>query len=398
MSLGKVVIVGGGVDAWLTAAVLSRAARGLVSITVAETAAPAPGWLVALPALRGLHARFGLTDEAVGARPLLGLNHGQAVEPFGETGAMLEGLPFHHYWLRARQHGETAPLDAWSLAAQAAARGRFAPRAEDPRSPLSTLDHGLLLDAAIYAARLKSLATQAGVGATQGAIARIERAGPRLAAVVLDGDHRLEADLYIDATGAEARLAGEEPWIDWSAWLPKGARLIGAEGGVARFAHDAPLAAGRRARVAAPNLVAVGAAAGAIGAADGGDLHLLQTAVSRLVALYPNSPAAIAEFNRLTAAALERARDMAILRWGVLDAPPPELAWKIRQFESRGRVVSHDEETWPDGAWVHAMLARGVVPKRWDPLADRAPLGPMRDMLGRMKAVLEQTAEAMPRA
>jgi len=397
MSLGKVLIVGGGVDAWLTAAVLSRAARGLVSITVAETAEPVSGWLVALPALRGLHARFGLTDEAVGARPLLGLNHGQAVEPFGETGAMLEGLPFHHYWLRAREQGETAPLDAWSLAAQAAARGRFAPRAEDPRSPLSTLDHGLLLDAAAYAARLKSLAIQAGVGATQGAIAWIERAGPRLAAVVLDGDRRLEADLYIDATGPEARLAGEEPWIDWSAWLPKGARLVGAEDGVARFAHDAPLAAGRRARTVVENLVAVGAAAGAIGAADGGDLHLLQTAVSRLVTLYPNTPAAIAEFNRLTAAALERARDMAILRWGVLDAPPPELAWKVKQFESRGRVVSYDEETWPDGAWVHAMLARGITPKRWDPLADRAPLGPMRDMLGRMKAVLEQTAEAMPR-
>ena len=408
MSLGKVLIVGGGVDAWLTAAVLSRAARGLVSITVAETAAPASAsqgaeWLVALPALRGLHARFGLTDEAVGARPLLGLNHGKAVEPFGETGAVLDGVPFHHYWLRARAAsleggGETAPLDAWSLAAQAAARGRFARRAEDPRSPLSTLDHGLLLDAATYAARLKSLATQAGVGATQGVITGIERAGPRLAAVVLDGDRRLEADLHVDATGAQARLAGEEPWIDWSAWLPKGARLIGAEDGVARFAHDAPLAAGRRARVVFENLVAVGEAAGAIGAADGGDLHLVQTAVSRLVALYPNTPAAIAEFNRLTAAALERARDMAILRWGVLDAPPPELAWKLAQFESRGRVVSYDEETWPDGAWLHAMLARGVVPKRWDPLADRAPLESVREMMGRMKAVLEQTAEAMPRA
>ncbi|MGH1557688.1 hypothetical protein ACRAWD_07220 [Caulobacter segnis] len=39
---------------------------------------------------------------------------------------------------------------------------------------------------------------------------------------------------------------------------------------------------------------------------------------------------------------------MAILRWGVLAAPPPELAWKIGQFESRGRVVTHDEEAWPE--------------------------------------------------
>ena len=118
-----------------------------------------------------------------------------------------------------------------------------------------------------------------------------------------------------------------------------------------------------------------------------GDLHLLQTAVSRLVALYPSTPAAAAEFNRLTALAAERARDMAIVRWGALDAPPPELAWKLAQFESRGRIVTYDEETWPEQAWTHAMLARGIAPKRWDPLADRAPLESMREMLGRMKVV-----------
>ena len=403
MSLGKVLIVGGGVDAWLTAAVLSRAARGLASITVAETTAAAPGSLVALPALRGLHARFGLTDEAVGGKPLLGLSHGRAVEPFGQTGAMLEGVAFHHYWLRARaasldEGGETAPLEAWSLAAQAAARGRFAPRSDDPRSPLSTLDHGLLLDAAAYAARLKSLACQSGVSQADGGLVGVERSGARLAAVLLDEDRRLEADLFIDATGAEARLAGDTPWIDWSAWLPTGARLARADGLVATFVHDAPLRAGRRACAAVENLVAVGAAAGAIGAADGGDLHLLQTAVSRLVALYPSTPAAAAEFNRLTALAAERARDMAIVRWGALDAPPPELGWKLAQFESRGRIVTYDEETWSEQAWTHAMLARGIAPKRWDPLADRAPLESMREMLGRMKAVLERAAEGMPGA
>ena len=378
--IGSVLIVGSGVDAWMTAAALATATRG-VTIAVAETAPPKAGRIVALPSLRGLHARLGLSEETVAkacqARPTLGARYGEAVAPYGETGAMLEGVPFHHYWLRA---AEGAPLGAWSLAAQAAARGRFAPASRDPRSPLSTLDHGLTLDGAAYAGLLKATALRAGVA-------------------LLAAQARPEADLLVDATGTQARLIGDEPWIDWGAWLPTGLTLSDEENGLTPlFTPGAPLRAGRRARAMAGKVVAVGAAHGAIGAADGGDLHLLHGAISRLVALFPTGAAAVAEYNRLSEAALERARDMAILRWGALDAPPEPLAWKIAQFESRGRVVMYDEEIWTESAWIHAFLARGVVPRRWDPLAERMPLDRARAVLERMRAVIAQTAEAMPHA
>jgi tryptophan halogenase len=374
----RVVIVGCGIDAWMTAAALATAGKGVAEVAVAETAPSATGRIATLPSLRGLHARLGITEETLvrqaAATPRLGSRYGAAVEPFGETGATLDGLVFHHYWLAA---GDGAPLADWSLAAQAAQRGRFAPASPDPRSPLSTLDHGWLLDATGYAELLKDVALKAG-------------------ATLVDADHR-EADLLVDATGTEARLIGGEPWTDWSAWLPTGVAMTEA-GLISTFETGAPLTAGRRDRAMAGDVVAVGTAHGAIGAADGGDLQLLQNDVSRLVALFPTGPAAIAEYNRLSEAALERARDMAILRWGVLDAPPEPLARKLTQFESRGRVVMYDEEAWPESAWVHAMLARGITPKRWDPLVERMPLERMREMLGRMKAVIEQTAEAMPRA
>lgn len=377
----RVLIVGGGIDAWMTAAALATAGRGSLEVLVAETGPPTPGHIVALPTLRGLHTRLGISETAVAkaaaATPRLVARYGEAATPFGETGAVLEGLAFLHYWLAARAGGETAPLDAWSLAAQAAAKGRFAPPSLDPRSPLSTLDHGLLLDATGYAELLKDTALKAG-------------------ATVVDADRR-DADLLIDATGAEARLIGEEPWTDWSGWLPTGLTLTGTDGLSLNFAPGAPLKAGRRARAMAGNIVAVGTAYGVIGAADGGDLQLLQSAVSRLVALFPTGSAAAAEYNRLSQAALERARDMAILRWGELANPPEPLAWKIAQFESRGRVVMYDEETWPEAAWVHAFLARGIVPRRWDPLVERMPAERRREVLSRMRQVLEQTAEAMPR-
>ena len=367
----RVLIIGGGVDAWLAAAVLATAGRGVLEVRVRETTAPASGRIAALPALRGLHTRLGISEEtlarAAGARPRLAARYGQAVEPFGETGALFEGLAFHHYWLAT---GQDAPLSDWSLAAQAALRDRFVLPSPDPRSPLSTLDYGLTLDAAGYAAVLKDTALKAG-------------------ASLSDAE---DADLVVEASGGTASGAYD---IDWSAWLPTGVAL--ADDGLLSTFQSAPLKAGRREKAVEGNRVALGAAYAAIGAGDGGDLHLLQTAVSRLVALFPDTPAAVAEFNRLTALATERARDMAILRWGNLGAPPQELAWKIAQFESRGRLVSYDEEAWPEQSWIHALLARGIKPKRWDPLVERAPLARMSEMLGRMKTVMEQTAEAMPR-
>ncbi len=372
----RVLIVGAGIDAWMTAAALATATKGLAEVVVAETGPPPAGRIAALPSLSGLHARLGLSDEALTttarARPRLAARYGATIEPFGETGLAIDGVAFHHYWLAA---GRPGPLSDWSLAAQAAARGRFAPPSPDPRSPLSTLGYGLTLDAAGYAELLKRVALSAGAG-------------------VVDG--RPDADFKIDASGAEMLLVAHEPWTDWRAWLPNGVALSD-DGLISTFA-PAPAKTGRIVRAMTGDTVAVGAAYGAIGGGDGGDLHRLQGDVSRLIALFPTGPSAVAEYNRLAESALERARDMAILRWGDLANPPATLARKIEQFESRGRVVTYDDEAWPESAWIHAFLARGIIPRRWDPLADRVPPERIREMLSRMKAVLEQTAEGMPRA
>lgn len=372
----RVLIVGAGVEAWMSAAGLATATRGLAEVLVAELAPPPAGRIAALPSLQGLHARLGISDEvlakATKARPRLAARYGEDVEPFGETGLAIDGVAFHHFWLAG---GRPGPLSDWSLAAQAALRGRFAPASPDPRSPLSTLGHGLTLDAAGYAALLKQVALAAG------------------AKVVQD---RPDADLKVDASGEAMLLVAHEPWTDWSAWLPNGVGLV-EDGLVSTFAPT-PAKTGRIAQAMTGDTVAVGAAYGVIGAGDGSDLHRLQGDVSRLIALFPSGPAAVAEYNRLAESALERARDMAILRWGDLSAPPPLLARKIEQFESRGRVVTYDDEAWPESAWIYAFLARGIVPQRWDPLADRLGAERTQDMLKRMKAMLEQTAEAMPRA
>jgi tryptophan halogenase len=205
--LTSVAILGGGVAGWMTAGALSRALPADCAIRVVETAGSAPrGALSTLPALRAFHGLLGL-DEAALMRAARGTfklgarysgwtapdQDGDHVEGFSDAGANLDGVAFHHHWLRARERGEVGRYEDYSLAAVAGRLGRFAPPSENPRSVLSTLSYGLHLDAAGYVEVLRSTA-----GRVERRVAEIAEIalGPddRIAAVVLADGERIAAD------------------------------------------------------------------------------------------------------------------------------------------------------------------------------------------------------------
>ena len=65
--LGRVAIIGGGVEAWMTAAGLARATGGQAEIRVVETGPVVTGALSTLPSLRSFHTLLGLDEAAVQA-------------------------------------------------------------------------------------------------------------------------------------------------------------------------------------------------------------------------------------------------------------------------------------------------------------------------------------------
>ncbi|KQY91461.1 hypothetical protein ASD21_17375 [Caulobacter sp. Root1455] len=471
-ALNSVAILGGGVAGWMTAGALARALPADCTIQVVETADSAPrGALSTLPALRTFHGLLGL-DEAVLMRAARGTfklgarysgwtgsgQNGDHVEGFSDAGANLDGVAFHHHWLRARERGDVGRYEDYSLAAVAGRLGRFAPPSEDPRSVLSTLSYGLHLDAAGYVAALRSTAGRA--EARSGEIAEVALAPDgRIAAVTLADGERIVADLFIDAT-PDGRLIAAMPdgaWIDESAalacdrlalrevapranpppltefeavaegWL----RRVPLRGGDAvtlayasgQTSDDAArdilggeativsLRNGRRRRVWSGNCLAIGPAASQLEPLNGDDARAIQSGVGRLIALLPTaegSPLAAMEYNRLMAEEQERARDMAVFRYAAAArtdplwvqarrAPPSAaLAYKQAQFESRGRVVLYDEESFVEGAWVGAFLGHGITPRRHDRLADRLPADQADAALARLRGLIRQAAQAMP--
>lgn len=121
----------------------------------------------------------------------------------------MRGVGLHHFVTR---HGESE-LASYLINAQADKTGKFAHPPEDNRHPLSRAEYGYQFDAsalsALYASKLSSRVTVVNASIadvvteplTTNSTGNISITG-----LQLDNGQRLEADLYIDCTGPDARV------------------------------------------------------------------------------------------------------------------------------------------------------------------------------------------------
>ncbi|WP_294172931.1 tryptophan halogenase family protein [uncultured Sphingomonas sp.] len=170
--------------------------------------------------------------------------------------------------------------------------------------------------------------------------------------------------------------------------------------------------AGRRDRVWERNVVALGLASGFLEPLESTSIHFVQAGISKLLALFPDrrfDPVLADEYNRLTALQLEQVRDFIILHYKATErrdsefwraaanmAVPDSLARKIALFRENGRVFRHEDELFSEASWLAVLLGQGIVPRRWDPLADALPNEEVRATLGRMAPFIRRAAESMP--
>jgi len=335
---------------------------------------------------------------------------------------------------------------------------------------LSTLDYGLHLDMRPYVQRLSDHARRLGVRRSEGRVAeKVSADGGAIAAVRLEAGAELSADLFLDCSGSAAVLIGEAPgarWQDWSRHLPfdrmvdtvveepaapapfnetsadetgwlrrtptqgatglayvYGSRFLDdatADGRLRRLAGASPdaeprrsiLRSGRRASFWRANCIALGAAAASLGPLESANLRIVQSGLSRLIALFPHrtdNAAAAAEYDRLMASEIERVRDLVVLHallnrragealWDACRAAeaPDSLAYKLDLFESRARFAPIDEEPFPPSAWTSVLLGQGVRPRRYDRLADAIDKAGLETTLAQMGEAMAQAVRTMP--
>ena len=390
-AIRQVVIAGGGTAGWMTAAALSKfCQRAGIGVTLVESEAIGTVGVgeATIPPIGTFNQRLGIDEDefvrATQATYKLGIEFvdwGATGEryfhPFGTYGFDLEGIEFHHFWTRLKALGDKHGLDEYSLNALAAYGGKFI-RPEPHHGPvIGKLAYAFHFDAALYAAFLRKLAEGWGAQRVEGKIASIERDGESglVTALELDGERRLDGDLFIDCTGFRALIAEgvyEAGFEDWSHWLPANravaiacerdgppqpytrstARAAGwqwriplqhrtgnghvycdahmnadeaeaillenLEGAVLSSPNHLRFATGHRRSFWSGNCIAIGLSAGFLEPLESTSIHLIQSGIAKLVSLFPanrDAPVERDEYNRLMRDDFTHVRDFLILHY-----------------------------------------------------------------------------------
>ena len=326
-------------------------------------------------------------------------------------------------------------------------------------------------DASLYARYLRNFAERRGVRRLEGKISRVELQGEdgRIEALRLHDDRRLSGDLFIDCTGFRSLLLGESlktPFVDWREWLPcDRAVAVPSECGgaispftkstadVAGWRWRIPLQhrvgngyvycseflkdddattrlletlegaalgeprvigfrAGRREKFWVKNCVGLGLAAGFLEPLESTSIHLIQTGIQKLLALFPDSGLSDVErdeFNRLTIEEYEYTRDFIILHYALTEREdgalwrhcramrvPDAVRRKVELFRQKGRVFRWPADLFTEDSWIAVMLGQGVAPVGYDPLVDSITPDQLASYLRHVRENVVQNVYCMP--
>ena len=394
------------------------------------------------------------------------------IHGFGRVGQATAALPFHHFWLRMHQRGLASPLEAYSINTVAPLQHKFMRARLDMRgSPVADIAHAFHFDASLYARFLRRLAESQGVQRTEGRIARVTQREPDgfVDAVVMDSGERIEGDFFVDCSGMRGLLIEQtlkSGYEDWSHWLPCDRALAvpctsagpllpmtrstahsagwqwriplqhrtgnghvycsgimqqdEATDILLRHLDGEPTASprplsfltGKRRQFWNRNCVAVGLSSGFLEPLESTSIHLIHTAISRIINFFPHAgfdAADVAEYNALTAQEYERIRDFLILHYKVTERtdsefwnycrtmPIPEsLQRKIDLFSSNGRIYRDGEELFAEASWLQVMVGQRLIPRGYHPFADLQPEAEVLAYVRNVEQVIGKCVAVMP--
>jgi tryptophan halogenase len=394
------------------------------------------------------------------------------LHPFGGFGVDIEAVKFHQLWLKLRAAGRAGDIADYNLCAVAARHGRFVRPDGNPASVLSQLNYAYHFDAALYAAFLRDYAERRGVvrREAKGAGANLRGTDGFIESIALNDGATIAGDLFIDCSGfrglliEEALGTGYESWTDWlpcdravalptasagrdvlpytratareagwqwriplqhrvgNGYVYSSAHLSDDEAAATLLAHveGEPLGeprmlrftTGRRRKVWNRNCVALGLSSGFMEPLESTSIHLVQTGISKLFALFPDqrfSPVEADEYNRLSALQTEQIRDFLVLHYVATarrdtafwrhcaDMPIPDtLARKLALFRNKGRLFRYEDELFAEASWVAVMLGQGVMPEGWDPLAATLDVRAVEGTFRRIAQTFARAAAQMP--
>ena len=391
---------------------------------------------------------------------------------FGRIGQALGTVPFEHYWRKMNQAGKVGDLADYSITRRAAMAGKFMrPVTDAGNSPLAEIAYAFHFDASLYARYLRKYSEARGVTRIEGKIvdAKLGGLSGRVESLVLDGGRSVAGDLFIDCSGFRGLLTEQvlhTGYEDWSQWLPcdraiavpcesvgpltpftrstahtagwqwriplqhrvgnghvfsssfmqEGAAqdilLANLDGKPMTQPRTLKFTTGMRKKAWNRNVVAIGLAGGFMEPLESTSIHMVQTAISRLIDFFPHGgfdQADIDEYNRLSRWEYERIRDFLILHYHVNQRDdsdfwrycqnmkiPDTLAAKIELYKRNGRITREGNELFAEVGWLQVMHGQNLQAQGYHPLADLIDEKETMDYLGSVKGVIGHCVDFMP--
>lgn len=479
----SIVILGGGTAGWMTAAALSRALNGKVSITLVEsdeigtvgvgeaTIPPITLFNQMLEInesefLRETQATFKLGIEFVD----WGKIGNRYMHAFGRLPTDIHVASFEQVWQKMRQHGHRHPLASYSITQTAAYAGKaLRPDADHPL--LSNLGYAFHFDAALYARYLRKYSERRDVKRVEGKVVevKLDAMTGDIASLILECGTVIESDFFVDCSGFRGRLIEEvlhTGYEDWTHWLPcdravfvptssvgvplpytrSTARSAGwqwriplqhrvgngyvhasahisedeATATLLRHVSGEPLAVprtlrfvtGRRLKAWNRNCLAVGLSGGFLEPLESTSIHLIQTAITRLLAFFPTrqqSAEDIAEYNRQSKQEFELVRDFVVLHYHASSRQdsafwercrtmpiPDSLHQKIKLYQSQGRISSKSSVIFQEQNWVQVMHGQGIDPTGYNSIIDVIDVQDIENYFAEIRQSIQQLVADMP--
>lgn len=365
--------------------------------------------------------------------------------PFGDYGYSIEGNDFHSIWLKSRKNGDPRPLHAFSPETIAAMHRKFERSPVDKRDDLPPINYAYHMDASQYAKFLRKYSEERGVTRVEGFVedVALKPEDGFVESVTLKDGTKIEGDFFIDCSGFRGLLieqALKTGYEDWTHWLPcdravavtctqEGSPLpyTRATAHAAGWQWRVPLQdrlgnghvycseymsddeahkilmdnidgtpltepkqlhfkTGQRKKFWNKNVVAIGLSAGFMEPLESTSIHLINTAITKLIATFSLegvSPIQANIFNRLTQREYRRIRDFLILHYHVTQRDdsefwnycrtmsiPETLQDKLDLFKWNGQFFREEDELFTATSWVAVMMGQGIKPQTYNTTVD----------------------------
>ncbi|GAB2506049.1 tryptophan halogenase family protein [Microbulbifer agarilyticus] len=390
--------------------------------------------------------------------------------PFGTYGRGIDNIDFHHWWLQMYNQGKAPDIESYSLAAAAAYSGRFTRMHPMPDAPFESLLYAFQFDAGRYAQFLRKFSERLGVERIEGVIEDCQQHvdSGNINSVRLTSGQKVHGDLFIDCSGFRALLMRQTlsiEFTDWSHWLPCNRAVTVAcqrTGPAEPYTRSTARAAGWQWRIplqhrngngyvycsdfisedeattkllenldgaaeSSPrclkfttghldtfwekNCIAIGLSAGFLEPLESTSIHLIQSAIQKLIALFPSEELEEDKrriFNQRTTLEYQRIRDFLILHYQANRRPekfwqelanmkaPPHLASKLHTYQQTGNIFREDDELFGVPSWLAVLHGQGIRAKSCHPLTVKSDISFIEQRLQEVRSGIQHVVGAMP--